>query len=166
MRYFEKFWKKVKLTNICHSELFRNQRCFRGNQRCSALNQRCFRDFQVMNSAETDLKVFWTRADQRWMSLRRQLGGDYNFRRLIFDKNVVLLSEWSYLHHCLAICIYVPRGSKLQKIKREMCEMRQLKSRELDSGVSNEASAGYLGQSVLHSCSSFRASRTHLKTKM
>ena len=27
-----------------------------------------------MNSAETDLKVFWIRADQRWMSLRRQPG--------------------------------------------------------------------------------------------
>ena len=25
-----------------------------------------------MNSAETDLKVFWIRVDQRWMSLRRQ----------------------------------------------------------------------------------------------
>ena len=33
-----------------------------------------FRDFQVMNSAETDLKVFWIRADQRWMSLRPQPG--------------------------------------------------------------------------------------------
>ena len=32
-----------------------------------------FRDFQVMNSAETDLKLFWIRADQRWMSLRCQL---------------------------------------------------------------------------------------------
>ena len=85
------------------SENFQFQNCFRENQRCSALNhlcfraeQRCFsadfelrkfpfsalfraesalfRDFQVMNSAETDLKVFWIRADQRWMSLRRQLG--------------------------------------------------------------------------------------------
>ena len=97
------FEKSENLTNICHSELFKNQRCVRGNQRCWALNQRCFRenqrwnsadfelwkfpfsalfraesalfrDFQVMNSAETDLKVFWIRTDQRWMSLRRQPG--------------------------------------------------------------------------------------------
>ena len=32
-----------------------------------------FRDFQVMNSAKTGLKLFWIRADQRWMSPRRQL---------------------------------------------------------------------------------------------
>ena len=76
------------------------QRCFRENQLCFRENQRwnssdsalifllwkfpfsalfraesaLFRDFQVMNGAETDLKVFWIRADQRWMSLRRQPG--------------------------------------------------------------------------------------------
>ena len=33
-----------------------------------------FRDFQVMNISETDLKLIWIRADHRWMSLRRQPG--------------------------------------------------------------------------------------------
>ena len=40
-----------------------------------------FRDFQVINSAETDLKVFWIRADQRWLSLRRQPGTSLNILR-------------------------------------------------------------------------------------
>ena len=56
MGYLEKFWKKSeKLTKKCHSELFKNQRCFRGNQRCSALNQPCFREKQTWNSAVSAL---------------------------------------------------------------------------------------------------------------
>ena len=33
-----------------------------------------FKIFQVMNSAQTNLRLFWIRADQGWMSLRRQPG--------------------------------------------------------------------------------------------
>ena len=61
--------KKWKVTENCHSESV--------NQRCSALNQRCYRDFQVMNSAELELKFFWIRDDHRWMSLKRQPGVKY-----------------------------------------------------------------------------------------
>ena len=91
--------------NLVFQRCFReNQLCFRENQRwnssdsalifllwkfpVSELVQRksalfssesaLFRDFQVMNSTETDLKVFWIRADQRWMSLRRQPGCFWN----------------------------------------------------------------------------------------
>ena len=70
----EKWKKKLPFWIIQYSKICDVQRCFRGNQRCSALNQRCFRDFQVMKSAETDLKVFWIRATQRWMSPRSQPG--------------------------------------------------------------------------------------------
>ena len=31
-----------------------------------------FKSFQVMNIAETELKSFWIKTDQRWMSPRRQ----------------------------------------------------------------------------------------------
>ena len=62
--------KNGKCTKNCHVESVKNQRRASLFQRQSAL----FRDFQVMNSAETDLKLFWIRADQRWMSLRRQPG--------------------------------------------------------------------------------------------
>ena len=41
-----------------------------------------------MNSAETDLKVFWIRADQRWMSLRRQ-PGKIKFTRKAFLRKIV-----------------------------------------------------------------------------
>ena len=38
------------------------------------------RDFQIMNNSETDQRLFWIRADQRWMSLRRQPGIVTNFQ--------------------------------------------------------------------------------------
>ena len=87
--------------NLVFQRCFReNQLCFRENQRWNSSDSALiflfwkfpvselfhrksalfraesalFRDFQVMNSAETDLKVFWIRADQPWMSLRRQPG--------------------------------------------------------------------------------------------
>ena len=49
------------LWNFSFSALFRGE---------SAL----FRDFQVTNSTESEQKHFWIRADQCWMSLRRQPG--------------------------------------------------------------------------------------------
>ena len=96
-------WNRSDSALIFCCESFQLQSCSRENQRCSALNQLCFGenqrwfstdfelwnlgflalfkaesalfiDFQVLNSAETDLKFFWIRADQCWMSLRRQPG--------------------------------------------------------------------------------------------
>ena len=55
----EKISAVFELWNLGFSALFRAE---------SAL----LIDFQVMNSAEADLKFFWIRADQRWLSLRRQ----------------------------------------------------------------------------------------------
>ena len=62
------FEKSEKLSKSCHSELFKNQRCLALPEKKSALfssesalfqrKSALFRDFQVMNSAETDLKVF------------------------------------------------------------------------------------------------------------
>ena len=66
-----------------------------------------------MNSAETDLKVFWIRADQRWKSLRRQPGvigcslldwlggavGRWNSAKTLFDPwlTCVFLTRTNYL---------------------------------------------------------------------
>ena len=52
--------RKEQLTTYCLS--------------ASVRNQRCWRDYQVMNNAESELKHFWITADQRWLSLRRQPG--------------------------------------------------------------------------------------------
>ena len=65
-----------------------------------------------MNSAETDLKVFWIRADQRWMSLRRQPGSVYltdaAFLVLIGKISAVLASK-SASDFFSAISIDIPR---------------------------------------------------------
>ena len=93
-------WNSSDSALIFCSEFLVFQRYFRENQHCSALNQLCFGenqrwfsadfglwnlgfsalfiDFQVLNSAETDLKFLWIRADQRWVSLRRQPGIVFN----------------------------------------------------------------------------------------
>ena len=78
------------------SENFAFERCFRESQLWSAFNQlffrknQCwfnadflvwnlgfsalFRDFQVLNSVESEFKPFWIRADQRWFVLGLQPG--------------------------------------------------------------------------------------------
>ena len=55
------FSADFELWNLGFSVLFRAE---------SAL----FIDFQELNSAETDLKLFWIKAAQRWISLTRQPG--------------------------------------------------------------------------------------------
>ena len=58
------------------------QHCFGGNQHCQALIlgseifwlSLLFIEFQILYSADFDLTIFWIRADQHWISLRRQLG--------------------------------------------------------------------------------------------
>ena len=101
----------------CENLVF--QRCFRENQRCSAPNRLCFRkkqrwfsaeferwnlgfsalfraesgllrDFQVMNSAESGLRLSWIRADQRWFALGLQPG----IFSLSPDNRNVLTSFW------------------------------------------------------------------------
>ena len=57
-----------------------------------------------MNSAETDLKLFWIRADQRWMSLRRQPGETYQYKPLHIFKNILILQEtYTAKHLCRKI---------------------------------------------------------------
>ena len=79
LRYLEKFWKRWRINQnlsfwiIQKSALTFSSKNFHF-QRCSELNQRCPEIFRYW----TDLKVFWIRADHRWMSLRRQPGIIWN----------------------------------------------------------------------------------------
>ena len=57
--------KKENLTENYRSESVENQRCFRAESEL-------FRDFQVLNSAESELKHIWIRTQWRWQSLKRQ----------------------------------------------------------------------------------------------
>ena len=85
------------------------------------------KNFQVMNSAETDLKVFWIRADQRWMSLRRQPGFLLFSIVVIFliakktEKKTVFRFYYQLIHACfwcmcMQACMYAHmNGRTFQK---------------------------------------------------
>ena len=68
---------KPTIVILIYSKISAVQRCFKGNQRCSALNQRCFRENQRWNSAVSALifssenfrsEIFrwWTALKQTW----------------------------------------------------------------------------------------------------
>ena len=93
------------------------------SQRLSALNtvpfqrfevfQRCIRGhFQMMNNAESDLKPFWIRADQHWLSLRRQPRRAWNpalpfyiSMKLSLLKNAQIVFFCIYLFFCRSFCV-------------------------------------------------------------
>ena len=68
------FEKKIKLTKKRRSESIKNQRCsvlFLRKSVISNSESTPLKDFQVMKRAESELKIFWIRTDQRWLSPRR-----------------------------------------------------------------------------------------------